>query len=172
MPTTSPSAFSGCRSREKCLPPPRLGLLNLPPRPRAVDMASMEKGFVYFRKVQGSGTEDLFAGGLVSGRESVEDSCCESVGCCSCPGGVVRFNTLLPPKNQQRVPGTCPHRTVPTHSLTKDDSSPSQVSLQCVTSHNKCSPATSAAPPPRSQPFPHALGRIAPLAAATDHPAD
>jgi hypothetical protein len=34
MPTTSPSAFSGCRSRENFLPPPRLTLLNLPPRPR------------------------------------------------------------------------------------------------------------------------------------------
>lgn len=43
MPTTSPSALSGCRSLEKCLPPPRLGLLNLPPRPRAAeDMVVVE----------------------------------------------------------------------------------------------------------------------------------
>jgi hypothetical protein len=41
MPMTSPSAFSGCRSLEKCLPPPRFALLNLPPRPRAEDMMSM-----------------------------------------------------------------------------------------------------------------------------------
>jgi hypothetical protein len=34
MPTTSPSALSGWRSRENFLPPPRLTLLNLPPRPR------------------------------------------------------------------------------------------------------------------------------------------
>lgn len=38
MPITSPSAFSGCKSLEKCLPPPRFGLLNLPPRPRAEDI--------------------------------------------------------------------------------------------------------------------------------------
>jgi hypothetical protein len=45
MPMTSPSAFSGCRSREKCFPPPRLGLLNFPARPRVDILASLVLSF-------------------------------------------------------------------------------------------------------------------------------
>lgn len=60
MPMTSPSAFSGWRSREKCFPPPRFGFVNFPPRPREDIFSYMWSGRVDLKE----GLKNVWIGSL------------------------------------------------------------------------------------------------------------